>query len=217
MCQEGKIATVVTAMRQVGVGSQGAEALAIFHQVSFGEWMAGSLKTHSARIKVVETTCFGMIEWNAVRISESSFLPKLAAVAGWKHRALSFGGTSSGRASVERSRWAVLQSVPLSLGDCGGSDTVTRCWEQTAGIVGTHSNENVQCRHITAQFVVFPTLSQCSLCLCLCTLSMSICSYQCDIDDWTCVLWLKTHPKSAHSRSHPVVRQDNFCNRYPTW
>ena len=43
------------------------------------------------------------------------------------------------------------------------------------------------CRHISAQFVVFSALSQCSLCLCLCTLSSSICSYQCDIDDWTCV------------------------------
>ena len=25
------------------------------------------------------------------------------------------------------------------------------------------------------------------------------------------MLWLKTHLKSAHSRSHPVVRQDNFA------
>ena len=25
------------------------------------------------------------------------------------------------------------------------------------------------------------------------------------------MLWLKTHLKTAHSRSHPVVRQDNFA------
>ena len=34
--------------------------------------------------------CFGMIEWSAVRISASRLLPNHAAVAGWKHRALSF-------------------------------------------------------------------------------------------------------------------------------
>ena len=34
--------------------------------------------------------CFGLIEWSAVLNSASSLLPKHAAVAGWKHRALSF-------------------------------------------------------------------------------------------------------------------------------
>ena len=64
---EGEIAALTTTMRQVGDGSQGgAEALAIFHQLVFDEWMA--------RIKVGEK-CFGMIEWNAVRISSNGILP----------------------------------------------------------------------------------------------------------------------------------------------
>ena len=37
----------------------------------------------------VKKNCFGMIEWNAVRISASGLLAKHAAVTGWKHRALS--------------------------------------------------------------------------------------------------------------------------------
>ena len=56
------------------VGSQGGvEALAIFHQLVFDEWTSGTLDTPLGRIKVYDT-----------------FLPKHAAVAGWKHRALSF-------------------------------------------------------------------------------------------------------------------------------
>ena len=42
---EGEIATLMMAKRHVGCGSQGgAEALAIFHQLVFDEWMAGSLE-----------------------------------------------------------------------------------------------------------------------------------------------------------------------------
>ena len=80
-----------TAMRQLGVGSQGdAEALAIFHQLLFDEWAEGRLtdrvacKNHSRR-----KTCFGVIEWKAVREAASRFLPKHTAAAGWKHRSLS--------------------------------------------------------------------------------------------------------------------------------
>ena len=88
---EGEIAAVMTTMRQVGVGSQGgAEALAIFHQLVFDDWATGSVTAPSARIKVDAKNCFGTIEWKAVRNSASSLLPKRAAVAGWKHRALSF-------------------------------------------------------------------------------------------------------------------------------
>ena len=44
--REGEMAPLMTAMRQVGVGSQGgAEALSVFHQLIFDEWMAGSLET----------------------------------------------------------------------------------------------------------------------------------------------------------------------------
>ena len=81
---EGEIASLTTAMRQLVVGSQGgAEALAIFHQLIYDEWASGSLVTPLARIKVDEKNCFAMIEW------ASCLHPKHAAVAGWKHRALS--------------------------------------------------------------------------------------------------------------------------------
>ena len=51
----GEISAFMTKMKQVGVGSQGgAEALAIFHQLIFDEWMTGSQETPPARIKVDE-------------------------------------------------------------------------------------------------------------------------------------------------------------------
>ena len=63
--------------------------LAIFHQLIFDEWAPGTTVTPLARTKVVEKNCYGMIEWSAVRKAASSLLPKHAAVAGWKNRALS--------------------------------------------------------------------------------------------------------------------------------
>ena len=87
---EGEIAALTTAMRQLGVGSQGgAEALAIFPQLLYDEWASGSLTEPLARIKVDENNSFGMIEWKAVREAVSRFLPKHTAAAGWKHRNLS--------------------------------------------------------------------------------------------------------------------------------
>ena len=57
---EGEIAALTTAMRQLGVGSQGgAGALAIFHHLINDE---GFLTEPLARIKVDEKNCFGMIE-----------------------------------------------------------------------------------------------------------------------------------------------------------
>ena len=57
---EGEIAPLMTAMRQLGVGSQGgAEALAI-HQLIYDDWVAGSLNAPLAGIKTD-------VEWNAVR------------------------------------------------------------------------------------------------------------------------------------------------------
>ena len=65
---EGEIAALTTAMRQLGVGSQGgAEALAIFPQLLCDEKAEGSLTEPLARIKVDEKNCFGMIEWKTVR------------------------------------------------------------------------------------------------------------------------------------------------------
>ena len=87
---EGEIVAHTTAVRQLGVGSQGgAEALAIFHQLLFDEWAAGSLTEPLARIKVDEKNCFDMIDWRAVREAASRFLSKHTARAGWKHRNLS--------------------------------------------------------------------------------------------------------------------------------
>ena len=69
--------------------SRCAEALAIFHQLICDEWASGSLNAPVVRIKVDETNCFDMIEWNAARKAAAHFLPKHTATAGWKHRKLS--------------------------------------------------------------------------------------------------------------------------------
>ena len=47
----------------------GAGALAIFHQLLYDEWITGSLSGPLTRIKVDETNCFGMTEWQAVRVA----------------------------------------------------------------------------------------------------------------------------------------------------
>ena len=87
---EGEIAALISSMRQIGVRIPGgAEALAIFHQLLYGEWMTGSLSGPLARIKVDEKNCFGMIEWQAVREAASRCLSKHTAAAAWKHRNLS--------------------------------------------------------------------------------------------------------------------------------
>ena len=54
---KGGIAALVTATRQLGVGSQGAEAPAIFHQLISDEWASGSLVTPLARVEVDEKNC----------------------------------------------------------------------------------------------------------------------------------------------------------------
>ena len=52
---EGETAALTTAMRQLGVGSQGgAEALAIVHRLLYDEWASGSLTELLARSKVDE-------------------------------------------------------------------------------------------------------------------------------------------------------------------
>ena len=53
--EEREIAAMTTSMRQIGVGSPGgAEALAIFHQLLYNEWMTDALSGSLARIKVDE-------------------------------------------------------------------------------------------------------------------------------------------------------------------
>ena len=90
---EGEVAALTTSMRQIGVGTPGgAEALSIFRQLLYDEWMTGSLRGPLARIKVDEKkNCFEMIERKAVREAASRFLPQhtAAAAATWKHRKLS--------------------------------------------------------------------------------------------------------------------------------
>ena len=55
---EGEIAALATAMRQLGVGSQGgAQALAIFHELFHDDWAAGALTEPLARINVDEKNC----------------------------------------------------------------------------------------------------------------------------------------------------------------
>ena len=46
---------------------EGAEALAVFHQLIFDEWASGSLDTSLARITVDERNCVGLGDWNAVQ------------------------------------------------------------------------------------------------------------------------------------------------------
>ena len=51
---EGEIAALTLAMRQLGVGSQGgAEALVIFHQLLYDVWTAGSLNIPLVKNKCV--------------------------------------------------------------------------------------------------------------------------------------------------------------------
>ena len=84
------IEVVMSAMRQLGVRSQGgAEALAIFQQCVYDLWKSGSLARPLARIKIDEKNCFGMLEWPAVREASMQALPRHAAVACWKHAAVS--------------------------------------------------------------------------------------------------------------------------------
>ena len=69
---EGEIAALMTAMRQLGVGSQVVP-----------KWVAGSLNAPLARNKIDERSLFGTIEWNAARGSPH-FLSKHAAYS-WKN------------------------------------------------------------------------------------------------------------------------------------
>ena len=67
-----------------------AEAFAIFHQLIFDGWASGTLDNPPATIKVDGNNSFGLIVGVLCENSASSLLPEHAAVAGWKHPALSF-------------------------------------------------------------------------------------------------------------------------------
>ena len=83
---EADINRVMTAMRQLGVGtSGGAEALATLHQLLYEIWRDGELERPLARIKVDERNCFGSLEWPAIRKASLEALLRHFAVACWKH------------------------------------------------------------------------------------------------------------------------------------
>ena len=85
------IARIMAAMRQIGVGLPGgAEALAIFHKLPFGVWMAGRLPRAVACVKVDLTNCFGNLEWWSIRDAAREELPRHQAVACSKHTHPSF-------------------------------------------------------------------------------------------------------------------------------
>ena len=125
---EGEIAARTAAMRQLGGESQGgAEALAIFHQLIFDELASGAFDTPLARTKMDERSCFVLFVWRAVRNSAISFRPKHAAVAGWKHRALS---------SVEQKG---AQPMPKDRGaDQGDVDDPSEC-SSALGVVAAEA------------------------------------------------------------------------------
>ena len=61
---KGEIAALTTAMRQLGVGSEGgAEALTIFHQLIFDEWASGTLGHAAGPHHSGKETVFGLSEW----------------------------------------------------------------------------------------------------------------------------------------------------------
>jgi hypothetical protein len=79
-------ARVMTAMRQFGNGtSGGTEAMAIFQQLLYDSWREGELTRPLARLKIDETNCFGMLEWQSIRKAARDALPRHYAVASWKH------------------------------------------------------------------------------------------------------------------------------------
>ena len=56
---------------------------------SISSYLTNWRQEHLTRIKMDERNCFVLFVWRTVRNSTISLLPKHAAVAGWKHRALS--------------------------------------------------------------------------------------------------------------------------------
>lgn len=85
------ISRVMTAARQLGVGtSGGAESLAIFQQEVYLLWKAGELPRPLARVKIDQSNFYGRCEWPAIREAVSQHLPRHHAVACWKHEGESY-------------------------------------------------------------------------------------------------------------------------------
>ena len=137
---EGEIAALTSPMRQIGVGTPGgAEALAIFHQLLYDEWMTGSLSGPLARIKVGEKNCLGMIEWKAVRETAWRFLPKYTAAATWTHRNLSHV-EQEGLSPMPKDRGAEQGDVdgPLECSLAAGLVAGRDAWKHSRAASGGH-------------------------------------------------------------------------------
>ena len=88
---ESDIEMVMVAMRQLGLRTSGGpDAFAIFHQVLYDVWKAELLPRPLARIKIDEKSCFDSLEWDSVRKAALEAHPRHAAVAAWKHAAVSY-------------------------------------------------------------------------------------------------------------------------------
>ena len=101
-------------MRHLGVHSQGAETLAIFHQLTFDEWTSGNLDTPLARTKVDATE----LCWND-RMGCGAKLGKLpspkARSSGWMEASCSFHcGTRGSATDAQRSWYKETLTVPWS-------------------------------------------------------------------------------------------------------
>ena len=90
-------------------------------------------------------------EWNAARNSASSLLPKHAAVAGWKHRALSFmeheGKDRHQNTEEQNTEMLMVFWCSLPLGVVAAEARLHVAGQQLAGIVpwvGAMSNEEMQ-------------------------------------------------------------------------
>ena len=111
----GEIAASTTSERQIGVPTPGgAEALATFHQLLYGDGVTGSLSGPLARVKADEKNCFGVIEWKAVREVASRFLPKHTAAAAWTCQNLSHV-EQEGLSPMPKDRGAVQGDVDRPL------------------------------------------------------------------------------------------------------
>ena len=86
----GDISRVMTAMRQLGVGTPGGtEALAVSQQLVLELWKTDGLQRPLARIKIDEKNSFGSLEWPAITAATQQALPRHHAVTCWKHAAVS--------------------------------------------------------------------------------------------------------------------------------
>ncbi len=147
---------VMTAMRQLGVGTAGgAEALAIFQQLIYELWKAGDLTRPLARVKVDETNCFGRLEWPAIRAATSQTLPRHHAVTCWKHSGAS-AVEQPGVAPAQKDRGAEQGDVDgplecsLTLGTVAGKSKHDLHAAQRQGVL-PWASEEADAQHAAAE------------------------------------------------------------------